>query len=75
MAKIAAMTRGFERAGVASIDAASQATAAMYRQLLQQATQLAYLDALMALGVATALMVPIVWLAKRPAPMGAPVGH
>ena len=25
--------------------------------------------------VATALMVPIVWLAKRPAPLGAPMGH
>ena len=47
----------------------------MYRQLVLQATQLAYLDALVALGVATALMVPLVWLAKRAAPQGAPMGH
>jgi DHA2 family multidrug resistance protein len=74
-AKIDAMTRVFENAGAATVDAARQATAAMYRQLVQQATQLAYLDALLALGVATALMVPLVWLAKRAAPMGAPMGH
>jgi MFS transporter, DHA2 family, multidrug resistance protein len=75
MAKIALMTSRFEAAGAASVDAAAQATAAMYRQLVQQATQLAYLDALIALSVGTALMVPIVWLAKRPTPLGAPVGH
>jgi MFS transporter, DHA2 family, multidrug resistance protein len=75
MAKIAAMTSRFEGAGAVTVDAARQATAAMYRQLVQQATQLAYLDALIALSVATALMVPIVWLATRPAPLGAPVGH
>jgi MFS transporter, DHA2 family, multidrug resistance protein len=75
MAKVAAMTSRFESAGAATVDAARQASAAMYRQLVQQATQLAYLDALIALSVATALMVPIVWLATRPAPLGAPVGH
>jgi DHA2 family multidrug resistance protein len=75
MAKIDAMTRVFEHAGAATVDAARQATAAMYRQLVLQATQLAYLDALLALGVATALMVPLVWLAKRSAPAGAPMGH
>ncbi len=75
MAKIDAMTRVFEQAGTATVDAARQATAAMYRQLVLQATQLAYLDALVALGVATALMVPLVWLAKRAAPQGAPMGH
>ncbi len=47
----------------------------MYRQLAIQATQLAYLDALIALGVATAVMVPLVWLAKRATPLGAPMGH
>jgi DHA2 family multidrug resistance protein len=75
MAKLEAMTRVFEHAGAASVDAARQATGAMYRELVLQATQLAYLDALIALGVATALMVPLVWLAKRATPLGAPVGH
>jgi DHA2 family multidrug resistance protein len=75
VAKLEAMTRVFEHAGAASVDAARQAAGAMYRQLITQATQLAYLDALLALGVATALMVPLVWLAKRSAPQGAPMGH
>jgi len=75
VSKVDVMTRAFEHAGAASIDAARQATAAVYRQLVVQATQLAYLDALLALGVATAVMVPLVWLASRPAPQGAPMGH
>jgi DHA2 family multidrug resistance protein len=73
--KLAALARPFERAGAASIEAARRAGALMYRQLVQQATQLAYLDALAMLALATALMVPLVWLAARPTPQGAPVGH
>jgi DHA2 family multidrug resistance protein len=74
-AKVTAIARAMEHAGSTSIDAARQASGAMYRQLLQQSTQLAYLDALWVLGVGAALMVPILWLTKRPGPMGAPVGH
>jgi MFS transporter, DHA2 family, multidrug resistance protein len=74
-AKVQAMTRAMEHAGSTSIDAAREATAAMYRQLVQQATELAYLDALWILGLAAALMMPIVWLTKRPGPMGAPAAH
>ncbi|HEX4445385.1 MAG TPA: DHA2 family efflux MFS transporter permease subunit [Polyangiaceae bacterium] len=74
-AKLAALTRVFEGAGAATVDAAKQATAALYRQVILQATQLAYLDALIALGVTTALMVPLVWVANRPTPQGAPMGH
>jgi MFS transporter, DHA2 family, multidrug resistance protein len=73
--KLAALARPFEHAGAASIEAAKRAGALMYRQLVQQATQLAYLDALAMLALATALMVPLVWLAARPTPQGAPVGH
>jgi hypothetical protein len=47
----------------------------MYRQLLQQATQLAYLDALWVLGVGAAVMVPILAITKKPGPMGAPAAH
>jgi DHA2 family multidrug resistance protein len=74
-AKVMAIARAMEHAGSTSIDAARQATGAMYRQLLQQSTQLAYLDALWVLGVGAALMVPILWFTKRPGPMGAPAGH
>ncbi len=72
--KVAALTRAFARAGT-SVETAKRATAAMYRELVQQATQLAYLDALVLLALATALMVPLVWLASRPTPQGAPVAH
>jgi DHA2 family multidrug resistance protein len=74
-ARILAMTRGFEHAGATSLGAAREATGALYRQLAQQATQLAYLDALRALGIATALMIPVIWLAGRPQARGAPVAH
>jgi hypothetical protein len=38
----------------------------MYRQLVVQATQLAYLDALWILAIVAACMVPLVFLTKRP---------
>jgi DHA2 family multidrug resistance protein len=66
--------QGLQHAGSTAAEATREATAVMYRQLLLQATQLAYLDALWILGVASALMIPIVWLSKRPAPRGAPAG-
>jgi DHA2 family multidrug resistance protein len=74
-AKVSGIAQALGHAGSTSIDAARQATSAMYRQLVQQATQLAYLDALWALGLATAVMMPIVWLTKRPGPMGVPSAH
>jgi DHA2 family multidrug resistance protein len=74
-AKLDAIARGMERAGASSLEAARQATGAMYRQLVQQATQLAYLDALWVLGVMGFLMVPIIFLTKRPGPMGAAAAH
>ncbi|MGH7271975.1 MAG: hypothetical protein ACREJ3_16215, partial [Polyangiaceae bacterium] len=74
-AKLAGIARALEHAGATSVDAMHQAAAAMYAQMLQQAANLAYLDALWVLGIASAFMVPIVWLTGRPAPMGARGGH
>jgi DHA2 family multidrug resistance protein len=74
-AQLAGIARSFEHAGAASVVATQQATAAMYRQLVQQSTQLAYLDALWGLALATAVMVPVAWLASRPTGQGAPAGH
>jgi MFS transporter, DHA2 family, multidrug resistance protein len=74
-AKLAGMARAIELAGASSVSAANRATAAMYRQLVQQATQLAYLDAFWILAIATAMMVPLVWFARRPPARGAPAGH
>jgi DHA2 family multidrug resistance protein len=74
-ARLGMMARAFERAGSTSLEATRQATAGMYRLLVQQARQLAYLDALWVLGVACALMVPLVWLTHRPQRAGAPAAH
>jgi DHA2 family multidrug resistance protein len=74
--KLDAITRALGHAGSTSLDAARQATSSMYRQLVQQSIQLAYLDALWLLAIATAMMVPLVWLAKRPPrARGAPAAH
>jgi DHA2 family multidrug resistance protein len=73
--RVDAMARALAHSGAGSLQAVTQATASVYRQLVQQATQLAYLDALFILGVATALMIPIVWLAQRPRSAAAPAGH
>jgi DHA2 family multidrug resistance protein len=72
-AKLNGIAAALQHSGATSVEAAKQATAVMYRQLSQQATQLAYLDALFMLAVATACMVPLVWLAQRPQG-GAPAG-
>jgi DHA2 family multidrug resistance protein len=73
--RIAGLTRAFTHAGATSLGAAREATGALYRSLAQQATQLAYLDALRALGIATALMIPVIWFAGKPQARGAPAGH
>ncbi|MDP9151734.1 MAG: DHA2 family efflux MFS transporter permease subunit [Myxococcota bacterium] len=69
--RLAEMASAFQHGGASSLDAARHATAAMYRQLTLQATQLAYLDALWLLAVATAVMVPLVWFTRRPQQVGA----
>jgi DHA2 family multidrug resistance protein len=69
-ARLAAIASGLEHAGASSLTAAKQATAMLYRQLVVQSTQLAYLDALRFLAILTAVMGPLVFLAQRP--RGAP---
>jgi DHA2 family multidrug resistance protein len=73
-AALAALTNAMQHAGSSSVEAARRAMAALYRQLFVQATQLAYLDTLWVIGIATAAMAPLVFLAKKPqgrAPAGA----
>jgi DHA2 family multidrug resistance protein len=73
-ARLAAIASALEHAGASSVAAAKEATGILYRQVVVQSTQLAYLDALWLLGIGTALMGPLVFLAKRPrgaAPAGA----
>jgi DHA2 family multidrug resistance protein len=74
-AKLSGIASALEHAGSSSVEALKQATGAMYRQLLQQSIQLAYLDALWILAATTAIMIPLIWLAHRPQARGAPAGH
>jgi DHA2 family multidrug resistance protein len=69
------LSLAFNHAGATTLDSTKRATAQMYRLLVLQATQLAYLDALFFLGVLTAIMVPLVWLAQKPQGGAAPAGH
>jgi DHA2 family multidrug resistance protein len=73
--RIDGLAQVFQHAGSSAIDSAKVATYAVYRSVIQQATQLAYLDALWILAIATALMVPLAWLSQRPQARGAPAGH
>jgi DHA2 family multidrug resistance protein len=65
-AALSNMAHALVHAGSTSVQATQQATAAMYRQLVLQSMQLAYLDALWMLAVATACMIPVVWIAQKP---------
>ncbi|HEY4012089.1 MAG TPA: DHA2 family efflux MFS transporter permease subunit [Polyangiaceae bacterium] len=73
--RIDGLAQVFQHAGASSIDSAKVAMYAVYRNMVEQATQLAYLDALWLLAVATAVMIPLAWVAQRPQARGAPAGH
>jgi DHA2 family multidrug resistance protein len=62
--------------GASSVDAARQAMGALYRTLVTESLSLAYLDAIWIFGVVAALMIPLIFIMKRP-PRGvaAPAGH
>ncbi|HEX3695749.1 MAG TPA: DHA2 family efflux MFS transporter permease subunit [Polyangia bacterium] len=72
-ATLGQIARALAHAGGASADATRGALALFYRQLQAQATTLAYLDVLRVMGFATAAMVPLLLLTRRP-PKGAPQG-
>jgi DHA2 family multidrug resistance protein len=75
VAALSATTRRLQRAGLSSTEAARRALALVYRAMLGQAATLAYLDALALLGLATALMLPLLFLTRRPAAGVVPAGH
>jgi len=74
-ATLARITGALEHAGIASADAAKKALAIVYRQTQAQAVTLAYLDAIRILGIATALMIPLLLLTRQTKPGAAPGGH
>jgi DHA2 family multidrug resistance protein len=74
-AKLTAMASALEHSGASALDASHRAMAALYGQLVQNATTLAYLDTLRVMGFVTAFMVPLLFLTKKPKPGAAPGGH
>ena len=73
LSELAGIARALEHAGSASAQATRQAYGAVYRQLIQQAQTLAYLDAFWLLGWFALVMVPLVFL-TRPV-KGGRMGH
>jgi DHA2 family multidrug resistance protein len=73
--RVKALAHGIARAGMSSSEATHRALAILYRQLLSQAATLAYLDAIKVLGISTALMIPLLFLTRRPASTAAPAAH
>ncbi len=65
LARLNSIALALQHAGASSTEALKQAYAAVYRQVLQQAQTLAYLDALFVLACFTALMVPLVLMTRR----------
>jgi hypothetical protein len=60
------MARALMHGGSAKVDAGHQALAVAYRQVLNQATQLAYLDALRQMAIVVACMLPLLLFARAP---------
>ena len=64
-AKLSGIAHALERAGMSTVEASKQAYGAIYRQVIQQAQTLAYLDTLFVFACFAALMVPLVLLTKQ----------
>jgi DHA2 family multidrug resistance protein len=73
-ARLEGLASNFQRTGASAIDAGHKALAVIYGQLQQQAATLAFLDAIKMLAVTTGLMIPLLFLTRRPRPGGAPAG-
>jgi len=75
VARLALMAKRLVGAGFSSFHANQGATGKFYLTLYAQAQTLAYIDTVWVLGVASLLMVPIVFLAKRGKPGEVHMGH
>jgi len=70
-----ALSNALVHKGLSSVDASRRAIAAIYGQLIQQATTLAYIDVLRIFGVIAAVMVPLLFFMKASKPGQAAMGH
>ena len=67
-AQLARLTRALEQGGASTVEAGRRALALTYQEVQRQATQLAYLDTLRLLAIAALVMLPLLLLARSPAP-------
>jgi DHA2 family multidrug resistance protein len=63
--RLAGIAQALQHAGASATTATKQAYGAVYRQLIQQAQTLAYLDTLFVLACFTGIMVPLVLMTRR----------
>jgi len=74
--RLTGISAAIQHTGVSAADATHKAMASLYGQLVQNATTLAYIDAIRVLGIAVALMVPLLLLTQKPkGGAAAPAGH
>ena len=72
VARLADIGHALVLSGSTAVDAVERAKRIVYYELLTHAMELAYLDAIYAIGLVTAVLVPLVWLAQRPGAKAAP---
>jgi DHA2 family multidrug resistance protein len=66
VSRLEGVARSLTHAGMAAAEATRAATGVVYRQLIQQAQTLAYLDAFLVLAGIMALMIPTILFTRRP---------
>lgn len=69
------ISRALQHAGSNPVQAGQQAYRIIYNSVIRQATMLSYIDCFKFLGVAVALMVPAVFVMKKPKSGKAIMGH
>jgi len=69
------LSQSLSAAGSTATDATSQAYHQIYLTIQRQASILSYIDTVWIFGIASALMVPLAFLMKRPKPGARAVGH
>ncbi|HEY3819930.1 MAG TPA: DHA2 family efflux MFS transporter permease subunit [Polyangiaceae bacterium] len=74
-ARLGAIAAALQHTGASAVASTHQATAAIYRQLVENATTLSYIDTFHVMGILTMFMVPLLFFAKKPKPGAAPAGH
>ncbi len=74
-ATIQALQKPFLAGSANAADALHQAQAQLYAIVQRQAAMLSYIDAFWLLAIVVAVMVPLVFLLRKPDHVGAPPGH